>query len=204
MDLAPQRFGWLPAWFKHAVVSFGGAGLFLAAFFDSSVLSFPFLMDLLLIEICAAHKDFALYYVGMTVAGSLAGCLFLYFLAKRGGEKFYRRRTGKWSVRIRKWVEKHGFLSVFVPAVLPPPFPFEPFIIGAGVLQAPVGTFALAVLLGRGLRYSIEGYLAVRYGGFARQVVFQHKLAFALGFIIVCAGLSLGYRLMVRAPEEAA
>ncbi|MGH9701678.1 MAG: hypothetical protein ACRD52_19765, partial [Candidatus Acidiferrales bacterium] len=102
MDLAPQRFGWLPAWFKHAVVSFGGAGLFLAAFFDSSVLSFPFLMDLLLIEICAAHKDFALYYVGMTVAGSLAGCLFLYFLAKRGGEKFYRRRTGKWSVRIRK------------------------------------------------------------------------------------------------------
>ena len=40
----------LPGWIQHLVATLGGAGLFAVAFLDSSVLSFPIVTDLLVIE----------------------------------------------------------------------------------------------------------------------------------------------------------
>lgn len=188
----------LPGKWQHYVASFGGVGLFAAAFLDSSVLSFPFVMDILVIEVTALNRNLMPYYVAMTTAGSLSGAVSLYFLAKKGGEKFFNRKAGKAGKRIRQWVEKHGFLSVFIPAVLPPPFPFEPFIIAEGVLQAPLKTFVIGVLLGRGLRYLGEGVLAIHYGDAATRILVRHKLAFAVTFIALCVGVFFAGRLLNR------
>ena len=49
-------------------------------------------------------------------------------------------------------------------AILPPPFPFKIFVLAEGVFQVPLRTFVLSILVGRGLRYLVEGILAVRYG----------------------------------------
>ena len=40
----------LPGWLQHYVLGMGGGGLFLVAFLDSSVLSFPVVTDLLVIQ----------------------------------------------------------------------------------------------------------------------------------------------------------
>src|SRR5262249_43740615 len=51
-----------------------------------------------------------------------------------------------------------------VPALLPPPFPFVPFLLAAGALQYSRKKFLAALALGRSLRYGILAYLGVLYG----------------------------------------
>ena len=85
-------------------------------------------------------------------------------VAKKGGEAFFHGHARHRADRIRKWVDDHAFLSVFIPAILPPPMPFKAFVAAEGVFQVPLRTFVLALLLGRGLRYFAEGILAIRYG----------------------------------------
>lgn len=184
------------------MAAWGGIGLFGIAFLDSFVLSFPLLMDLLVIELSLLNRHRMPYYAAMATSGSLCGATALYFLARKGGEKLFNKRAGRRAKRIRKWVDEHAFLSVFIPAILPPPFPFEPFIVAEGVFQAPLRTFLLGILAGRGLRYFAEGLLARRYGDSATQLLVHHKLAFALIFVGLCAAVYLGYRLIERGSNN--
>jgi len=48
--------------------------------------------------------------------------------------------------------------------LLPPPFPFVPFLFAAGALQYPKKKFLGALALGRSLRYFILGALGIIYG----------------------------------------
>ena len=162
------------------VMAFGGGGLFVVTFFDSSVLSFPFFPDAVMIELSIANPARMPYYATMAAVGSLLGSIVLYFLAKKGGEAFFHKHARGRAEKIKEWVDKNGFLSAFLPAVLPPPFPFKPFVLAEGVFQVPARTFILAILLGRGLRYGLEGILAVRYGDAALVYLKTHGAAFVL------------------------
>jgi undecaprenyl-diphosphatase len=166
-------------------MAFGGGGLFVVTFFDSSVLSFPFFPDAVLIELCISNHALMPYYAMMAAVGSLSGCLVLYFLAKKGGEAFFHKHAGGKAEKIKQWVDNNGFLSAFIPALLPPPFPFKPFVLAEGVFQVPPKTFILAILLGRGLRYGVEGILAVRYGDAALDYLKSHGGAFAIAVLAV-------------------
>ncbi len=185
-----QRPAKLPHWLGKLVASFGGLSLFVIGFLDSSVLSFPFINDLLLIRFSISSHAWMPYYAAMATLGSLAGCFWLYYLAKKGGEAMYRRRTGPRAGRVRDWVLRNQFLSVAIPAILPPPLPFKPFVLAAGVFQVPVGTFALALVVGRGLRYFLEGYLAIRYGARAERYFIENKLELTL---VIVATVLLTY-----------
>ena len=166
----------------------GGGGLFVVAFLDSSVLSFPFVTDALLIELSLQKPSRMPYYAAMAAVGSLAGCIWLYLLAKKGGEEFFLRRGGAHAVKAKQWAQSHGFLTVFVPAILPPPFPFKVFILAEGVFQVPLRTFVLALLLGRGLRYFAEGILVARYGeGVLRFLMGHGGLAVVLVTVTLVA-----------------
>jgi membrane protein YqaA with SNARE-associated domain len=178
----------LPGWLAHLVVTLGGLGLFVVAFLDSSVLSFPIVTDLLVIEESIQNPARMPYYALMATIGSLAGCFWLYVLAKKGGEAFFHSRAGRHAARARRWVDSNAFLSVFIPAILPPPLPFKVFILAEGVFQVPLRTFVMALLLGRGLRYFGEGFFAVRYGESATQFLLAHGRSAALiavGVIVV-------------------
>ncbi len=181
----------LPLWLRTLVGSLGGVSLFIIGFFDSSVLSFPFVNDLLLIRFTIHEPRLMPYYVAMATLGSLAGCFWLYFLAKKGGEAMYRRSAGGRAEKIHDWVRRYRFLGVAVPAILPPPVPFKPFVLAAGVFQVPMDTFALALMVGRGLRYSIEGFLAMEYGEQITHYFVENKLEFTL-IIVFTIGLSYG------------
>jgi len=194
----------LPKWLAHAVAAFGGVGLFFVTFFDSSVLSFPFVADLLVIEQSILRPARMPYYAAMATFGSLAGCIWLYLIAKKGGEAYYRHRAGPRAEKIRGWVKRNAFLSVAVPAILPPPAPFKIFILAAGVFQAPLGTFVLALLVGRGVRYFVEGLLAIRYGEAATQFVVAHKAAFAGVIIALVVVGAIANRLFSRRTQAQA
>ncbi len=184
----------LPHWLQPLVVSLGGLGLFVVAFLDSSVLSFPVINDLLVIQLSIWSPARMPYYALMATLGSVGGCVLLYFLARKGGEAMFRRRAGARAEIIRAWMERNGFTSVLATALLPPPTPFKIFVIAAGVFQVRLWSFTLALLIARGFRYFGEGYLAIRYGPAAIHYLAEHKLqlaVIALGIVLVSYLLSL-------------
>ncbi len=192
----------LPGWLQHLVATLGGAGLFAVAFLDSSVLSFPVVTDLLVIEESVQSHARMPYYAAMATIGSLAGCIWLYLIAKKGGEALYRRRSGAWAETIRGWVSRNAFLSAFVPSLLPPPLPFKAFIFAEGLFQVPLRTFITALLLGRGIRYFAEGILAVRYGDQATVYLLEHGRSAGLITVGVILLLYLISRIFTQQLEE--
>jgi len=192
----------LPGWLQNLVAVMGGGGLFVVAFFDSSVLSFPFITDALVMHLSFANPARMPYYAAMAAAGSLAGCIWLYLLAKKGGEAYFHRHAKGRAEKVREWVDEHAFLSVFVPAILPPPLPFKIFVLAEGVFQVPLRTFILAILLGRGLRYLAEGILAVRYGDATLDFLKVHSAAVALSVVAVLTLLFLASRWAFRSSHH--
>jgi membrane protein YqaA with SNARE-associated domain len=178
----------LPLWLRHFVGVMGGGGIFGVAFLDSSVLSFPFVTDALVMRMCVERPGRMLYYATMATLGSLLGCLWIYWLAKKGGEAYFHRHGGRAALKAKQWVDNHAFWSLFIPAILPPPMQFKVFVLAEGVFQVPLRTFVLALVLGRGLRYTVEGIFAVRYGQQAFEFLAGHGVRFTiavLGILIV-------------------
>ena len=191
----------LSGW-KQKIVAFAGAlgapGLFLISFLDSSILTFPVINDLLLIELCIQKPGRMPLYAAMAMMGSVLGCLVLFYLAEIGGEAFFHSKAGDHGHTIRHWVERNGFGGMLVAALLPPPTPFKVFVLAAGVFEVPVGSFASAIALARAIRYFGIGYLAVRYGDQAMPFLKQHKFDVTIAvvvFAVVSYGLS---RLILR------
>ena len=182
--------GKLSGW-KQKIVGFAGAlgapGLFLISFLDSSVLTFPVINDLLLIDLSIQHPERMPLYALMAALGSLLGCVLLYFIARKGGEAFFHRKAGDRAHTIRHWVERNGFGGMLVAALLPPPTPFKIFVFAAGVFEVPLASFASAIALARLIRYFGVGYLAVRYGNDALPLLQRHKLAVLVVLIVIVA-----------------
>jgi membrane protein YqaA with SNARE-associated domain len=173
--------------------SFGGPGLFAAAFLDSSFLSLPEINDILIVSFVLQHKSGLIYYALMATLGSLLGCFTVYLLGRKGGEAVLRKQFSHGRVeRAMATFRRYGLLAVLVPAILPPPAPFKIFVLLAGVARVRPGTFALAVAVGRGARYLALGLITVWYGQAAVQYLQTNAkpLAFiAAGVVLVCGVL---------------
>jgi membrane protein YqaA with SNARE-associated domain len=195
----------LSGW-KQKIVAFAGGigapGLFLISFLDSSVLTFPVINDLLLIELAIQRPERMPIYALAASIGSLLGCVLLFFIAKKGGEAFFHKRAGERGQAIRQWVVRNGFGGMLIAALLPPPTPFKIFVFAAGVFEVRLISFAAAILLARLLRYFAIGYLAVRYGNQALPYLAAHKLQVAVILVLV-VGVSYALsRLIARRPNE--
>ena len=150
---------------RALALTLGGPGLFLVAFLDSSFLPLPGITDVLLVVTVARNPPAMLFYVAMTVAGSVVGCLALHYLGRKGGEALVRRKfTGEKIERSMAALQRNGVIAVLVPCLLPPPSPFKIFILLAGVVGISATRLAIAIAIGRGVRYLTLGFLAVTYG----------------------------------------
>jgi membrane protein YqaA with SNARE-associated domain len=184
------------SWLKLTLPTLGGLGLFFSAFVDSSFVPLPLVTDVLLMDLCSRHPIRMPYYVAMAALGSLGGCIWIYWLARKGGQNYYRRTQGHPPGRIRKFVQEYPMASVFLPAVAPFPVPFKPFVIAQGVFQVPFVTFVVGTLIGRGALFFIEGFLGARYGVAAKQFLMTQKWA----SVAMATGLILIFLLIRRLP----
>ena len=186
-------------WIKGFALAWGGPGLFVIGFLDSSFLSFPELNDLLLVMMVTEHKHRLVFYALMATLGSVLGCLALYYVARRGGEAFLRRRFKAHHVEGgMKLFQKYGLFVVIVPALLPPPAPFKIFVLLAGVAAIPVWQFTTAIFIARFVRYFGEGILAYYYGDQAAAFIKAHATEAGL----VLAGIALAGGLAYVAWER--
>lgn len=188
----------LPRWLQTIVAATGGLGLFLATFLDSSFLPLPAIIDLLLIDQCIASPARMPYYAAMATLGSLGGCLVLYVLARKGGQAAFHRRAGERAPRIHGWMQRNGFVSLLIAAVLPPPTPFKVFVLAAGALEISWQQFVAALLIARGARFFGEGLLAVYYGPQAIRYLSRHELASTVGVLLTILLIYLIVRLRAR------
>jgi len=195
----------LPHWLQAAVTSSGGLGLLLVAFLDSTVLPFPTVNDFLLMDLSVLAPSRMLYYASMSTLGSVIGCLLLYAIARKGEEAAFHQRAGKRAAGIRHWIERYGFLSLLVAALLPPPTPFKFFVIAAGALGMALRPFLVALVIARCVRFYGEGYFAVRYGQRATRLLAEHKLAVVLAAILSVVALYAAIHLLLdRHPQRQA
>ncbi len=194
----------LSGW-KQKVVAFAGGlgapGLFLISFLDSSVLTFPIINDLLLIELSIQHPARMPLYALMAALGSVLGCVLLYFIARKGGETLFHRKAGKHAHAIRHWVEQNGFVGIVIAALLPRPTPFKIFVFAAGVFEVPLISYTAAITIARLFRYFGIGYLAIRYGADAMPYLIHHKVQVAVFVIsLVSVSFVLSRVLLRRRP----
>lgn len=180
----------------------GGPGLFLLAFLDSSFLALPEVVDILMVWMVIEHPERWLWYGSMATIGSIAGCYVLYDLARRGGEAFLRKRLSERHVtRGMQVFARYGTLALIVPSITPPPMPFKPFVLMAGVAGMPRARFLGAITIGRGLRYIGEALLAVLYGQAVLTYIHQNAgrvTLYAAGLVLAAGAAYYGYRALSR------
>ena len=183
---------------RSLALALGGPGLFLVAFLDSTFLPLPGITDILLVVMVTRHESAMPLYVVLTVAGSVAGCLVMHAIGRKGGDALVRKRfAGERVERAMASVQRHGLMAVLIPSLLPPPAPFKLFVLLAGVVGISAGRFAIAIAIGRSLRYFALGVLAVKYGARATTYMREHGSTASLivvGVLAAAFALSLLWR----------
>lgn len=186
--------GRIADWARGLALTMGAPGLCLVAFLDSSFLSLPEITDILVVYMVTRHPARMLVYVLAATLGSLAGCLIMYFIGRKGGDALIRKRFAPASVeRAMAAFERHGVLVVLIPAILPPPAPFKIFVLLAGLAGISPAKFVTAILIGRGSRYLVLGVLAVEYGERALAYADEHGFAVAVVVMGLLAAGVAGY-----------
>jgi membrane protein DedA with SNARE-associated domain len=146
----------------------GGLGLILLGVLDNSPFPVPGSMDALTVILSAHQKAWWPYYAAMATAGGTLGAYLAYALGKEGEQEALEKRLPRQKAeKFRRVFDHYGFWSIFVPALLPPPFPFSPFPLIAGIMQYSRKKFLIAVGLARGIRYFTLAYLGSFY---SRQI----------------------------------
>jgi membrane protein YqaA with SNARE-associated domain len=120
--------------------------------------------------------------------GSTLGCLVLYGIGRKGGEKALSRFSPERVARIERAMQEYGIWAIIGSVLIPPPFPTKLAILAAGVLRIEKMRFAAGAFMGRLIRYSLLGYLAVRFGNQATRVLKEHYPAF---FAVLIIGILL-------------
>ena len=170
---------------KDFLVPFGVFGLFAIALLDSALIPLPGGPDAVMLLLSAQNPArMPLYALGAT-AGSVLGCVILYYISRRAGRRALDKFPPEKQARVKALVDRYDVLSVLIASVLPPPFPFKLFVITAGVFRLSLVRFAAAVAVGRAFRFFLEGFLAVRYGERAKEVLAQNYPAVGLGVAVL-------------------
>src|SRR5205823_8817834 len=161
--------------------------------------------DLLLVWMVTRHKSRMTLYATTAVLGSLAGCLLLYYLGRKGGDSMVRARFSSERVdRGLATLQRFGVIAVLVPCLLPPPAPFKIFMLLAGVAGISLGRFIVAIVIGRVVRFFALGMLAVRFGDGALQYVGANQPAVSLGLLGAILAGSVAYVLWTKARARKA
>lgn len=154
--------------------AFGALGLFGISLVDSMGIPLPGGPDAAMIWLSAGNPSLMPAYALAATCGSAIGCTVLYLIARRAGVAGLKRVSEKRRNRIENLLGRYDLVAVMVPAILPPPFPFKPFVLCAGVFKLKTVRFISAVFVGRAIRFGVEGWLAIEFGNDASRIITQH------------------------------
>ncbi|CAN5729355.1 YqaA family protein [soil metagenome] len=185
MKLLLDRFVNYLSRLSDYLIAFGPFGLFAVAVLDSSFVPLPSSADALMLLLTAAYPRWMVFYAIVATAGSTLGCWLLYYASRRAGRRALARFSESKQSRVKELIDRYDVLSVLVASLLPPPFPFKLFVITAGVFRFSLTRFLVAIVVGRGFRFLLEGYFAVRYGAEAKVFLAKYYPWIGLGLVVI-------------------
>lgn len=142
----------------------GGFGLLGVGVLTSFILV-PFGHDLLMVAMTARNRELMLYYAAMSAAGSVVGALLIDLIFRKGGEsRLARQLPPKRLDYIRHKVSTRAGPAIALAALVPPPFPYTPFVMAASALQYPRGKLLGIIAACRLVRFVGLGLLALWFG----------------------------------------
>jgi membrane protein YqaA with SNARE-associated domain len=143
------------------------AGVVVLAALDSTLFfSLPFGIDAAVVLLAARMGPRAWVVPLLATAGSVAGAALTFWMGVKIGEKgLDRYMPPRRLERIRARIKRSGAIALAVLDLIPPPFPFTPFILAAGALEVRRSTFLVTLAACRIVRFGAEAALAVVYGG---------------------------------------
>src|SRR4030088_2476718 len=185
-------------------------GVFAIAGVDSALFGMP--VDAVVVGYVYQDRRRFIFYVVMAALGSALGSIPLYLIGYFGGEEVLRKRISQARfLKIHRSFEKHEFLALTLPGMLPPPTPFKLFVLGAAVFEMRWTHFLMAIFAGRLVRFTFWSLLALAFGpqivGLVGEL-FRRHFYWVLG--AVAAGLFFWWQLRrgkirkVAARERAA
>jgi len=146
---------------------------------------FPVPPDVMLAPMCLASPARAWYFALLTTVTSVAGGLFGYAVGYFALDAVlpWLEHSHYWSAyqSAVSWFERWGFAAIFIAGFSP--IPYKVFTIAAGALSMALLPFALASIVGRGLRFFLVAGL-MAWGG-ARMEALLHRYVDRLGWATV-------------------
>jgi membrane protein YqaA with SNARE-associated domain len=176
-------------------VSWGPGGVLVLAALDSGGVPIVGGVDALVVAVAALDHSQAYWAAAAAILGSLLGSLFLFFIARKGGEAYLHHHTlSRRGAHLRAWFLEYGLLTVFVPAFVPViPLPVKIFILSAGALGVRPATFAMVLIAARVPRYVFLAWLGTRLGTdtwpYLRQHVWEFIVVAAVLFVMLYVGI---------------
>lgn len=152
----------------------GIPGLLLISFIDSAAVPLAGGPDAVIILLSWRRPAMTFLIVLAAAVGSTLGCMVLYGIGRKGGERALSRFNPEKVAWIERKMQDYGVWAVFAAVMAPPPFPTKPVILAAGVLQASKLRFAASVFAGRMVRYSLLGYLGAKFGDQSAKIIKAH------------------------------
>ena len=142
------------------------AGIVVMALLDASLVFFmPLGIDFVLIIMAARHPELFWLYAVLATIGSVAGAAATFWIGRKVGEHGLGRLVSQGRLeRVKRRVSTSAAYSVPALAIIPPPFPFTPFVLTAGALDARPWTFLGSLAGARIARFIVETALAAHYG----------------------------------------
>jgi membrane protein YqaA with SNARE-associated domain len=180
-------------------------GIVLMGVLDASMVFFlPLGIDFVVIIMTARKPELFWLYALLATLGSLVGAAGTFWIGRKVGEKGLTRFV---SERRLKGVEARVNRGAFVVAALgliPPPFPFTPFVLASGALGMNPWSFLGALAAVRSCRFLAEAGLASRYGSGILRWMKTPTFQLVIGVFIALAviGTVVSAVLLVRGSKR--
>src|SRR5205085_9880279 len=132
---------------------------------DASMIFFlPLGIDFVVIIMAARRPELFWLYPLLATIGSVAGAALTFWIGHKGGEVGLARLVNPKRLKHVKARVSRGAAVVAALAVIPPPFPFTPFVLTSGALGMNAWSFFGTLAAVRVLRFGVEAALAWRFG----------------------------------------
>lgn len=173
------------------------AGVVILAALDSTIFfSLPFGIDAAVIILAARLKGLWWTVPLLATLGSIGGAALTFWMGVKIGENGLDRYVPpKRLKKIRARIRNSGAVALAVLDLIPPPFPFTPFVLAAGALEVKTSTFFVTLIVCRILRFGVEAALAATYGdgvlSWLDSDLFQDLVSFLIVVAVILTALSI-------------
>jgi membrane protein YqaA with SNARE-associated domain len=162
--------------------------------------------DLLLTALTVRHHGSVALYIAAASAGSATGVFLLDLIARKGGEKgLHKLMSDRRFKFLKRKMTANASIPILLACIAPPPFPFTPVIATASAFNYPRIRLLLVVFFGRVIRFTIVGFLAIRFGPALLRLAQTTAFFGVMIAIIVISAIGSGFSIWrwVRQSKKA-